>query len=124
MTSEPRRTDPSTDVLRPSWRHPLDVFFKPGSVAVIGATEREGSVGRTVLLNLVSSPFGGTVFPVSRTRSHVLGIKSYGSVREVPEPIDLALVVTPAPTVPSVLRECAAAGVGPVAQSMGCGSTW
>ncbi len=104
-------SDPSADVLGGSVRHPLEVFFAPRSVAVIGATERAGSVGRTVLRNLIASPFGGTVFPVNANRKSVLGIRSYPSVAAVPEPIDLAVVVTPAPTVPGVIRECAAAGI-------------
>ena len=58
-------------------RRDLDVFFQPRSVAVIGATEREGHVGRTVLWNLISSPFGGTVYPVNPKKSSVLGIKAY-----------------------------------------------
>jgi acetyltransferase len=92
-------------------RHPLEVFFAPRSVAVIGATEREGSVGRTILWNLISNPFGGTVFPVNAKRVNVLGIKSWPSVSAVPEKIDLAVVVTPAPMVPGVIRECAEAKI-------------
>ncbi|MBX9599938.1 MAG: bifunctional acetate--CoA ligase family protein/GNAT family N-acetyltransferase [Bryobacteraceae bacterium] len=91
--------------------HPLDVFFKPSNVAVIGATEHENSVGRTTLWNLISSPFGGTVFPVNPKRSNVLGIKAYPSIREVPERVDLAVVITPAKTVPQVIRECGECGV-------------
>ncbi|MCC6391287.1 MAG: GNAT family N-acetyltransferase [Bryobacterales bacterium] len=92
-------------------RYPLDVFFKPDSVAVIGATEAPGSVGRTTLWNLISSPFGGTVYPVNPKRSSVLGVRAYPSVREVPEAVDLAVVVTPAQTVPGIIRECVDAGV-------------
>jgi len=92
-------------------RYPLDVFFKPDSVAVIGATESPGSVGRTALWNLISSPFGGTVYPVNPKRSSVLGVRAYPSVREVPEAVDLAVVVTPAQTVPGIIRECVDAGV-------------
>ncbi len=104
-------TDPSTAVLGGVARHPLEVFFAPKSVAVIGASERAGSVGRTVLWNLLTNPFGGTVFPVNAKRANVLGVKAYKSVAAVPEPIDLAVVVTPAATVPGVIRECAAAGI-------------
>ena len=57
-------------------RRDLDVFFKPKSVAVIGATEREGHVGRSVLWNLISSPFGGTVYPVNAKRASILGVES------------------------------------------------
>ena len=56
------------DVFRRA-RHPLDPFFQPRSIAVIGATEKPGSVGRTILWNLVASPFGGTVYPVNPTRA-------------------------------------------------------
>jgi acetyltransferase len=89
----------------------LDVFFKPKSVAVIGASERTGHVGRAILWNLISSPFGGTVYPVNPKRSSVLGIRTYPSVSAVPEHIDLAVVVTPADSVPDVIEQCAAAGI-------------
>ena len=90
---------------------PLDVFFSPKSVALIGATENPGSVGRTILWNLMASPFGGAVFPVNPKRSSVLGVKAYKSIEEVPEQVDLAIIVTPAPSVPNLTRECAEAGV-------------
>ena len=61
-------------------RRDLDVFFKPRSVAAIGATDRQGHVGRSVLWNLISSPFGGTVYPVNSKKSSVLGIKAYPNV--------------------------------------------
>jgi acetyltransferase len=102
--------EPVSDILRQS-RQSLDAIFAPKTVAVIGATERSGSVGRTLLWNLISSPFGGTVFPVNPNRASVLGIKAYPSLAAVPEPIDLAIVATPAPTVPDVIRECVAIGV-------------
>jgi acetyltransferase len=94
-------------VLRQSKQHPLDPFFRPRSVAVIGATETPRSVGRTLLHNLISSPFGGTVYPVNPKRDSVLGIKAYPSIAEVPGPVDLAVVVTPAATVPGVIGACA-----------------
>ena len=89
----------------------LDVFFKPKRVAVIGATETPGAVGRTVLWNLISTPFGGTVFPVNPKRASVLGIKAYPDVASLPEPPDLAVIITPAPTVPDLIAQCAGAGV-------------
>jgi acetyltransferase len=82
----------------------LDVIFAPRSVAVIGATERPGSVGRTLLSNLISNPFGGTVFPVNPKRTNVLGVKAYPSIAAVPDQIDLAVIATPAPSVPDVIR--------------------
>jgi len=99
------------DIWRTQKRFPLDAIFRPGNVAVIGATERPGSVGRTVLWNLISTPFGGTVFPINPKRPGVLGIKAYPSIKDVPDRVDLAVIITPAPTVPGVIAECAAAGV-------------
>src|SRR5579863_5244412 len=98
------------DILRRR-RHPLDVFFKPRTLAVIGASETEGSVGRSILWNLISNPFGGTVFPVNPKRSSVLGIKSYPTIGTIPEQVDLAVIAIPAPAVPQVVAECASAGV-------------
>ena len=92
-------------------KNPLDVIFSPKSVALIGATEREGSVGRTILWNLMTNSFGGTIFPINPKRSSVMGIKAYPSIVEVPEPVDLAIIVTPALTVPDIIRECVDAGV-------------
>ena len=61
--------------------------------------------------NLVSSPFGGTVFPVNSHRPSVLGIKAYPSISEVPARVDLAVIVAPAPEVPGIIRECVEAEV-------------
>ncbi len=90
---------------------PLDVFFAPKTVAVIGATETANTVGRTILWNLVSSPFGGTVFPINPKRPSVLGVKAYKHISEVPEPVDLAVIVTPASSVPGIIHDCAEEGV-------------
>ncbi len=102
--------DPTYDVIRSESKE-LDAIFAPRNVAVIGATENVGTVGRTVLWNLISSPFGGTVYPVNPKRSSVLGIKAYPSLLEVPEKVDLAVIVTPATTVPGILAQCVEAGV-------------
>ncbi|HUA22067.1 MAG TPA: bifunctional acetate--CoA ligase family protein/GNAT family N-acetyltransferase [Bryobacteraceae bacterium] len=96
---------------RDDTRRDLDVFFRPRSVAAIGATERQGHVGRSVLWNLISSPFGGTVYPVNAKKNSVLGIKAYPNVASLPEPPELAVIMTPAETVPGVVEECARAGV-------------
>ena len=105
-----RSGDPAHDVLGYEGGS-LEAIFRPETVAVVGATERPGSVGRTIMWNLVSSPFGGTVFPVNSRRSNVLGIKAYPSISEVPQKVDLAVIVAPAPTVPGIITECVEAGV-------------
>lgn len=102
--------DPSHELFLPRRLH-LDAIFHPRSVAVIGATERPGSVGRTLLWNLISNPFGGTVYPVNPKRTNVLGIRAYPSVKEIPDLVDLAVIATPAPTVPEVVQACVEAGV-------------
>jgi acetyltransferase len=94
-----------------SFDRPLDAIFAPRNVAVIGATDTAGSVGRTILWNLIGSPFGGAVFPVSLKRPSVLGIKAYPTIGAVPDAVDLAVIVTPAPAVPGIVRECVEAGV-------------
>ena len=100
----------------------MDAFFAPESVAVFGATEVPGSVGRAVLSNLVRNPFGGVLYPVSPGCPGVLGVRAYPSLGDVPAPIDLAVVAAPGPAVPGVLRECAAAGVkGAVVLAAGLG---
>jgi acetyltransferase len=105
-------------------QHPLDVFFAPQAVAVFGATEALGSTGRTLMSNLIGNPFGGMLFPISQKQFGVMGIKAYPSLAEVPRPVELAIIATPAATVPDILRDCSAAGVkGAIILSAGFGET-
>ena len=92
-------------------REPLEAFFKPRSVAVIGATDSQGSVGGALLWNLIRSPFDGAIYPVNPKRPSVLGLECYPSIAAVPAKIDLAVIATPAATVPSLIGECVDAGV-------------
>ncbi len=85
----------------------LDAIFQPKTVALIGATETEGSVGRTVMQNLLATNFGGEVFPVHPKRSSVLGVPAYKDLKSLPKKIDLAVIVTPAKVVPQIVSECA-----------------
>ncbi len=93
-----------------SERYGLDALFHPRSVAVIGATERPETVGRTILQNLLHPHFRGKVYPVNPQHSAVLGVKAYKSVRDLPEPVDLAVLATPAATIPGLIGECVDAG--------------
>lgn len=99
------------DILRQTRRQPLDSIFAPRVVAVIGATENPASVGRTVFQNLGRGGFDGVVYPVNPKRSSVLCVKAYPNIASVPEKVDLAVVCTPAHTVPGIIHECANAGV-------------
>ena len=92
-------------------RHPLDAIFQPKSVAVVGATEKPNSVGRTVLWNLMNTPFGGPVYPVNPTRPSVLGIKAYPKLSNLPEKPDLIVVTTPAAIIPGLMSEAADLGI-------------
>jgi acetyltransferase len=98
---------PDSECARPS----LGVFFAPERVAIFGATEAPDSAGRAIMANLIRHPCGATLFPINPKRAGVLGIKAYPRLEAVPLPIDLAIVATPAPTVPGIIGECVASGV-------------
>src|SRR5215831_10564742 len=102
----------------------LRAMFSPKSIAVIGATEASQSVGRTLMENLKS--FTGDLYAVNPKRDSVLGLKAFPRIGEVPGPVDLAIIATPAIAVPEVVSECAEAGVkGAVVISAGfreCGA--
>lgn len=91
--------------------NPLDAMFNPKTVAVVGATDKADSVGRTLLWNLISSPFGGTVYPVNPKRKSVLGIPAYPELLAIEDAIDLVVIVTPPPSVPGIMRQCVEKGV-------------
>ncbi|MEM9544140.1 MAG: bifunctional acetate--CoA ligase family protein/GNAT family N-acetyltransferase [Cyanobacteria bacterium P01_E01_bin.42] len=110
MVANMAQPDPAQNLLGYE-KQPLDVFFRPQNVALIGASEKSSSVGRTLLWNLIGHPFGGTVFPVNPKRTSVLGIKAYANIAAIPEVVELAIVATPAASVPGVIAECAEAGV-------------
>ena len=101
----------SPEALTPAEAGSLDVFFNPRNVAVIGATDKAGSVGRIILSNLLAAPFGGSIFPVNPRHQNLLGQRTWPGIADVPAQLDLAVIVTPAGTVPDVIRQCAAAGV-------------
>jgi len=103
-------TDPSQNYID-RYPQPLDAVFLPKTVAVIGAKDTIGSVGRTIMGNVLAGSFGGRVYPVNPKRDTVLGLKAYPNVASVPEPIDLAVIVTPAHTVPGIVAECVDAKV-------------
>ncbi len=90
--------------------NPLDRMFAPRTVAVIGASERLGSVGRALTENLRS--FDGTTHWVNPYQREVFGVKTFPSIKAVGESIDLAVIATPAAAVPETIRECVRAQVG------------
>ncbi|MBU6402776.1 MAG: CoA-binding protein, partial [Verrucomicrobia bacterium] len=102
--------EPPADVPH-SAANPLDQIFAPKSIALVGATEAPGSVGRTLAENLLPDRFAGTLYPVNPKRPAILGVKAYPTVGALPARPDLAIIVTPATTVPGVIGECVDAGI-------------
>lgn len=89
----------------------MEAFFRPRSVAVVGASEKPGKVGRVVLENILRSGFPGRVYPVNPNHDTVLDLTCYASVSDLPEAPDLAVIIVPAPLVRGVLEECGTRGV-------------
>ena len=90
-------------------RESLDAMFSPSSVAVIGATDRVGTVGLTVLQNLLNPAFRGRVYPVNSQRPKILGLNAFKNIADMPEAVDLVVLATPAATIPGLIGECIAA---------------
>ena len=89
----------------------LDKLFNPKTIAVIGASDQAGSVGGALMENLINSDYDGIVFPVNIKHESVHSIKAYRSVKEIKDYIDLAIIATPAKTVPAIVRECGEKGI-------------
>lgn len=110
VPTEPGVSKPDKKTRNSARRRTLDYFFKPKRVAVIGATETPHSVGRSIVTNLKDA-FPGAICPVNPKRDMLLGLPCYHNIASVPERVDLAVIATPAGTVPGVIRECADADV-------------
>jgi acetyltransferase len=108
-SSSPLTIEASRNTSAP--RAGLESLFLPRSIAVIGATDREGTVGRSLLANLQSSRFPVKIFAVSPSHKEVLGIATHARIAAIQPAVDLALIVTPAHTVPQIISECVDAGV-------------
>jgi len=92
-------------------RSDLKYFFEPDSVAVFGSLREGFGLGYGMIRNLLQFGYPGKIYPVSPYHSEVMGSKAYSSVEEVAEPIDAAIVITPPPTVPPIVEQCARKGV-------------
>src|SRR5690606_16749022 len=103
----------------------LSSLFAPTTVAVLGASEHPQNMGRRVLGNLLSNPFGGTVYPIHRSLKNVFGLRAYPHVSEIPDSIDLAIIARPPDVLLDDLDACNKAGVkaiallSPIPASMG-----
>jgi acetyltransferase len=110
LPSAPSRIDKLYTPPTPA-RPGLDSLFRPRSIAVIGATDRPGTVGRSVISNLLGSKSSVVIHAVNPSHAEVLNIKTKKSIGDIPGGVDLAIVVTPAHGVPSLIGECVDAGV-------------
>ena len=89
----------------------LKALFEPTAIAVVGASPREGSVGQAVFRNLLFNGYTGILFPVNPNHRSVMGVKCYPGVQDIDDPVDLAVVIIPAPAIPQVLEQCAHKGI-------------
>ncbi len=103
-------SDPSQDLLG-NHRLSLDMLFHPQTVAVVGATDKAGSVGKAVFQNLLKNPSGIRILPINPARPFVGGVAAYPSLTAAPGPIDLAILITPAASMPGLISECVEKGI-------------
>ena len=89
----------------------LDKIFKAKSIAVIGASNKREAAGYRIFRNLIGSGFEGIVYPVNPKHESVQGVQAYKTITDVPKVVDLAIIVTPSPVVPSILEECGKKGI-------------
>ncbi|XCN73575.1 MAG: bifunctional acetate--CoA ligase family protein/GNAT family N-acetyltransferase [Candidatus Electrothrix aestuarii] len=92
-------------------KHYLNKLFEPDAVAVFGASDREGAVGALVFKNMIEGGFKGDVFPVNPKHKKVQGRKAYPDLKSIGKPVDLAVITTPAATVPGIVEECGVYGI-------------
>ena len=93
--------------------HFLHTMLAPAAVAVIGASEREGAVGTVVFRNLLAG-FTGKLYPVNPRHARIQNQEAYPSIGDIRQPVELAVIATPAPTVPDLIRQCGEAGIAAV----------
>ena len=90
----------------------LDKIFHPKSIAVVGASERKGSVGHAIMQNLIKSEYAGDIYPINAKHRKLWGKPSYASIEHLSTGVDLAVLATPILSVPQIIKECCAKEVG------------
>jgi acyl-CoA synthetase (NDP forming) len=89
----------------------MEAIFNPKSIAVIGASDNPGKLGFHVMKSLTQGGYSGRIFPINPGKREILGIKTFPSLLDVPEKVDLSIVVLPAESVPKTIKECEEKGV-------------
>ena len=92
-------------------RHYFAPLFEPAAVAIVGASERKGSIGSVLIENMLAAGYRGQLCAVNPKHRAVRGVPCFPTIGEVPRRVDLAVIATPAPTVPGIIEQCGAAGV-------------
>lgn len=93
-------------------RAKLDKLLQPKTMAIIGASNREGSVGNSVMKNMLNAGYDGVIYPINFKEKSVSGVQAYPDVLQTPQKVDMAVICTPAPTVSGIVEQCGQAGVG------------
>lgn len=93
-------------------RKQLEKILNPSAMAIIGASTQQGTVGYGIMRNMLDAGYKGILYPVNLRHQAVLGVPAYSNISAVPVTVDLAVICTPAPTVPGIVEECGQAGVG------------
>ncbi len=91
--------------------HELDYLFQPRSIAIIGASQKELSIGNVIIKNLVHYGYTGEIYPINPKMDEIRGIKAYPAIADVPGEIDLAHVIIPSKMVPQAIEECGKKGI-------------
>ena len=89
----------------------IEAVFNPKSIAIIGASARDGSVGKTTFQNLLSGGYKGVLYPVNLKADSILGVKCYPRILDIPDAVDMAVIIVPADVVADTLEECGKKGV-------------
>src|SRR5690349_2708583 len=92
-------------------RHYLTPLFEPGSVAIVGATEKKPKVGEVLVSNMLAAGYRGALFAVNPKYSRVRGVPCFGAIAQLPAKVDLAVIATPPRSVPELVEQCGKAGV-------------
>ena len=99
----------------------LGKIFRPKSIAVVGASEKEGSIGSALMRNLIEGGYPGDIYPINPNRPPISGLTAYSSVLALKSSIDLAILAAPIVSTPEIVKECSEAGVqGAIIISAGC----
>lgn len=103
--------EPAKPVSKIAPKKDLIKFYEPDSIAVVGASATAGKAGYTVMRNIIANGYKGKIYPVNPRSGEIMGISVFSSIKELPDGLDLAVIVIPARATASAVRECAARGI-------------